>query len=81
MARNSKRLVISNPVKKEVHMAARVLPPTPEEIAARARIIRMGWSDREKEKRRVYKTKLYSAPVSEDVFSDRPNPRRLQRLY
>jgi hypothetical protein len=70
-----------NAVKKEVHMAARVLPPTPEEIAIRARIIRMGWSHREKEKRRVYKTKLYFAPVADNIFTDRPNPRRLQKLY
>lgn len=52
-------------------MAARVPPPTEEEIALRALEIRRGWSPRETERRCAYKTKVVYVPVSEDVFTDR----------
>lgn len=52
-------------------MAARVPPPTEEEIALRALEIRRGWSPRETERRCMYKTKVVYVPVSEDVFTDR----------
>lgn len=69
-------------------MAARVQPPTEEEIALRALEIRRGWSPRETERRCVYKTKVVYAPVSEDVFTGRcpcrvefrPSPRMIMRL-
>jgi len=51
-------------------MAARVLPPTPAEIALRAKEIRLQWSDREKEKRRAYKTKVVYVPVPDSCFHD-----------
>lgn len=52
-------------------MAARVPPPTPQEIAMRAREIRLGWSARELEKRRSYKTTVVYAPIPDTCFSDR----------
>lgn len=68
-------------------MAARVPPPTLDEIARRASEIRQGWSPRELERRCVYKTKVVYVPVSEDVLTDRcpcrvefNRSRRLMRL-
>jgi hypothetical protein len=68
-------------------MAARVPPPTEEEIALRAREIRRGWSPRETERRCAYKTKVVYAPVSENQFTDRTTccsefraARRIMRL-
>jgi hypothetical protein len=68
-------------------MAARVLPPSPEEIARRASEIRRSWSPRELERRCVYKTKVVYVPVTEDCFTDRAacrsefrSSRRLMRL-
>jgi len=68
-------------------MAARVLPPTPEEIALRASEIRRSWSPRELERRCVYKTKVIYVPVAEDCFTDRAacqsefrQSRRIMRL-
>jgi len=68
-------------------MAARVLPPSPEEIALRAREIRRNWSPRELERRCVYKTKVLYVPVTEACFTDRAAccsefqpSRRLMRL-
>jgi hypothetical protein len=68
-------------------MAARVPPPTEEEIAQRAREIRRGWSPRETERRCAYKTKVVYVPVSEEVFTDRcpcraefSSSRRIMRL-
>jgi len=52
-------------------MAARVPPPTEEEIALRAREIRSNWSPRETERRCRYKTKVVYVPVSEHCFTDR----------
>lgn len=52
-------------------MAARVPPPTEEEIAFRALEIRRGWSPRETERRCAYKTKVVYVPISENVLTDR----------
>lgn len=68
-------------------MAARVPPPTKEEIALRAREIRSNWSPRETERRCVYKTKVVYVPVAEDYFAARATccsefrpSRRIMRL-
>lgn len=68
-------------------MAARVPPPTLEEIALRASEIRRGWSPRELESRCVYKTKVVYVPVAETTFTDRcpcraefQQSRRIMRL-
>ncbi len=62
-------------------MAARVPPPSPQEIATRAEEVRRKWTDREKKKRCVYETDLKCRSVSERVFVEASGPRRLQKLY
>lgn len=63
-------------------MAARVPPPSPEEIEARAKEVRRKWTEREKKKRCVYETELRCQSVSERVFSESSGPRRrMQKLY
>jgi hypothetical protein len=52
-------------------MASRVPPPSPKEIALRAREIRRGWSPGEAARRCVYKTKVLYIPVSAELLSDR----------
>lgn len=54
-------------------MAARVPPPTPEEIALRAREIRLQWSPNERERRCAYKTKVVYVPVPDSYFAE-PTP-------
>lgn len=50
-------------------MASRVPPPSPKEIALRAREIRRGWSPNETERRCAYKTKVVYVPVAEDMLT------------
>jgi hypothetical protein len=68
-------------------MAARVLPPSPDEIALRTQEIRRRWSPQELERRCVHKTKVVYVPVAETYFTDRSAccsefrpSRRLMRL-
>lgn len=68
-------------------MAARVPPPTIEEIAARAREIRRRWSPRETARGCGYKTQVVYTPISADCLTEqaacrsefRPS-RRIMRL-
>lgn len=52
-------------------MAAKVPPPTKEEIAIRAREIRRGWSPSETARRCVYKTNVVYVPIPEELLTDR----------